>query len=214
VNALIGMLYQPEEPRLTQAELNERVETTRFGDIINPINNVCSITHDVFEPDQQVARIRHCGHIFNSENLAHWLRINNTCPTCRYNLRSARTNVATTTTSATNVATTTTSAATNVATNVATTTTSSAPTSANMRRVLDIPLDSDIDINAVYNELLRNSANIPGFELNAVDDNSVVFSFDLMSDRRNGPGTGSGTGPVTGSGTGSGTGPRNIGDVD
>jgi hypothetical protein len=70
-----------------------------------------------------------------------------------------------------------------------------------MRRVLDIPLDSGIDINAVYNELLRNSANIPGFELNAVDDNSVMFSFDLMSDRRNG-------------GTGSGTGPRNIGDVD
>jgi len=210
VNALIGMLYQPEEPRLTQAELNERVETTRFGDIINPINNVCSITHDVFEPDQQVARIRHCGHIFNSENLAHWLRINNTCPTCRYNLRSARTNVATATTSAA-----TNSAATNVATNVATTTTSSAtnvtaPTSANMRRVLDIPLDSDIDINAVYNELLRNSANIPGFELNAVDDNSVVFSFDLMSDRRNGPGTGQGTGQ----GTRQGTGPRNIGDVD
>ena len=193
MNALIGMLYQPEEPRLTQAELNERVETTRFGDIISPINNVCSITHDVFEPYQQVARIRHCGHIFNSENLAHWLRINNTCPTCRYNLRSARTNVATT------------SAVPTSAVPTSAVPTSAATTGANMRRVLDIPLDSGIDINAVYNELLRNSANIPGFELNAVDDNSVVFSFDLMSDRRNGG---------TGSGTGSGTGPRNIGDVD
>jgi len=71
---------------------------------------------------------------------------------------------------------------------------------------LDIPLDSEIDINAVYNELIRNSANIPGFELNAVDDDSLVFSFDLMSDRQ--------PGPNPGSGSGSGPGPRNIGDVD
>jgi len=89
VNALIGMLYHPEEQRLTRAELDERVELTRFENIIHPLNNTCSITHDEFEPSQQVARIRHCGHIFNSDSLAHWLRLNNTCPSCRHNLRDS-----------------------------------------------------------------------------------------------------------------------------
>jgi len=48
-------------------------------------------------------------------------------------------------------------------------------------RHMQIPFESEININTFYNELMRNSTNIPGFELNAVDDNSVVFSFDLMN---------------------------------
>ena len=136
---------------MTPAQLDERVETVVFGNIVNPINNVCSITHDVFESAQQVSRIRHCGHIFNSDSLAQWLHINNTCPTCRHNLltdqRATRQN-----TNATN---------------------------ANAGRV-QIPHESDININTFYNELIRNSRNIPGFELNSVNDNSVVFSFDLL----------------------------------
>ena len=50
---------------------------------------------------------------------------------------------------------------------------------------MQIPFEPEININAFYNELLRNSANIPGFELNAVDDNSVVFSFDLINNNNN-----------------------------
>ena len=53
-------------------------------------------------------------------------------------------------------------------------------TNATNSRRIQIPLDSDININTFYNELLRNSTNIPGFELNSVNDNSVVFSFDLL----------------------------------
>jgi len=151
------MINPAEERRLTPAQLDERVETVVFGNIVNPINTLCSITHDVFESTQQVSRIRHCGHIFNADSLAHWLRLNNTCPTCRHNLLTNNpvsrqpTNV-----NATNV---------NATTN---------------DRHIQIPLESDININTFYNELLRNSRNIPGFELNSVDDNSVVFSFDLL----------------------------------
>ena len=152
------MINQPEELRLTPAQLDERVETTVFGTIINPINNVCSITHDVFESAQQVSRIRHCGHIFNSDSLLQWLRMNNTCPTCRHNLLTDR-RASRQTANAAN------------ATNA---------TNATNSRRIQIPLDSDININTFYNELLRNSTNIPGFELNSVNDNSVVFSFDLL----------------------------------
>ena len=160
MNALFGMINAPEERRLTPEQLSERVETVVFRNIINPINNVCSITHDVFEPTQRVARIRHCGHIFNSDSLAHWLRMNNTCPTCRHNLLT------------------------------------------DARRVQE----PEININSIYNELLRTSRNIPGFELNSVDDDSIIFSFDLMNNgtrtRTNGSGTGSG---ATGSGATGGT---------
>ena len=179
INALFGMMNQPEERRLTPAQLAERIETVAFGNIVNPINTLCSITHDVFESAQQVSRIRHCGHIFNSESLAHWLRLNNTCPTCRHNLLTDHpVSRQTTNANATNAN----------ATNVAN------------ERSIQIPLESEININAFYNELLRNSRNIPGFELNSVNDDSVVFSFDLLRG-------------ATGS-RGSSSGPGHIDDVD
>jgi hypothetical protein len=238
VNALIGMLYHPEEQRLTQAELDERVELTRFENIIHPLNTTCSITHDEFEPSQQVARIRHCGHIFNSDSLAHWLRLNNTCPSCRHNLRDTQNANVATANAATanasnatnaNAATSNANAATsnanvpnaNVPNANAATSTANAINAANaniinMRHILEIPLDSEININTFYNDLIRNSANIPGFELNAVDDDSIVFSFDL-SDRRNGSGPAgqgpAGQGPAE-QGSGSGSGSGNIDEVD
>jgi hypothetical protein len=151
MNALFGMMNAPEERRLTTEQLTERVELIVFGNIVNPINTVCSITHDAFEPTQRVSRIRHCGHIFNSDSLAHWLRMNNTCPTCRHNFL-----------------------------------TDAAP-----RRQ-----EPEINIGSLYNELLRTSRNIPGFELNSVNDDSIVFSFDVLRGA-----TGSGATGATGART-------------
>ena len=174
INALFGLTHRPlPEPRLTQAQLNERVQHTAFRNIPNPINNVCSITHDVFEPDQQVARIRHCGHIFKPDGLAQWLRINNTCPTCRHNLLSSAQNAVPSNAVPSNA----------VPSNAV-------PSNTNANASTTVSRDhedTNININTLYNELLRNSANIPGFELNAVDDNSVVFSFDLMRRGETGP---------------------------
>ena len=179
VNALLGMLYQPEERRLTQAELDERVDLVRFETIVNPINTVCSITQDAFEPTQRVARIRHCGHIFNADSLAHWLRMNNTCPTCRHNLLTSSSESSGSRTSAT------TSSNQSARTSAnAETTTNTVPRTNNTingYRRIDIPLESEININTFYNELLQNSQNIPGFEFNSVNDDSIIFSFDLMS---------------------------------
>ena len=220
VNAFLGMLYSPEERRLTQAELDERVDLVRFENIINPINTVCSITHDVFESAQQVARIRHCGHIFNPDSLAHWLRMNNTCPTCRHNLFTATTTTRAATSSDTRA---TTSSDTRAATSADTRATTSADTRAatsaaatadgsSAFRRIDIPLESEININTFYNELLQNSQNIPGFELNSVNDDSIIFSFDLMNNRLRSGITGpSASGP---SASGPNTGPRNIDHVD
>jgi hypothetical protein len=54
-----------------------------------------------------------------------------------------------------------------------------------------------------YNQLIQNRQNIPGFELNAMNDDSIVFSFDLLN-RPSMNGSSGATGP----------GPRNIDDVD
>ena len=212
INALFGIISQPlpEEQRLTQAQLDERVQYVEFRNIVNPINTVCSITHDAFEPTQRVARIRHCGHIFNSDSLTHWLRINNTCPTCRHNLLTAANAPGPTGPTATAPGPGPTATAPGP---TATGPTGPGPTAASTRsadervRRVQIPLESEIDINTFYNELLRNSGNIPGFELNAVDDNSVVFSFDVMS-RLNGT-----SGPTSGPTSGA-RGPGPIDDVD
>ena len=188
INALFGFTHRPlPEPRLTQTQLNERVQHTAFRNILNPINNVCSITHDVFEPNQQVARIRHCGHIFKPDGLAQWLRINNTCPTCRHNLLSSAPNAVPSNAVPSNA----------VPLDAVPLDANEVPLDANAvpldevpsqeqrattsLRHMQIPFESEININTFYNELMRNSTNIPGFELNAVDDNSVVFSFDLMN---------------------------------
>ena len=160
INALFGMMNLPAERRLTPDQLNECIETVTFGSIVRPINNVCSITHDAFEPNHQVSRIRQCGHIFNPDSLTQWLQINNTCPTCRHNLLTERRAAS----QAGQGERATTNAPTNAPTNTRT-----------------IPLDSEININSLYNELLRNGSNIPGFELNSVNDDSVVFSFDLIN---------------------------------
>ena len=163
INALFGMMNPPEERRLTPAQLHERIETVVFGNIVNPLNTVCSITQDSFEPTQTVSRIRHCGHIFNSESLAHWLRLNNTCPTCRHNLLTN-----------------------NPVSRQPTNANATNATNATNDRHIQIPLESELNINTFYNELLRTSANIPGFELNSVNDDSVVFSFDLLNNGRHG----------------------------
>jgi len=224
VNALMGMLYPPAEQRLTPAELNERIEEfEQFQTIERPLNTVCSITQDTFEPTQRVVRIRHCGHIFSPDSLMEWLRMNNTCPTCRHNLRdsniratNAAATTATTATAAPTTAAPTTAAPTTAAAPTAAAPTTAAPTTAApttaattrpVQRGISIPLESDININAFYNELLRNSGNLPGFELNTVNDDSIVFSFDLMS-RPGAPPSGA---PPSGAPP---PGPRNIDDVD
>ena len=51
-------------PTPTQVELATRI--VRFSEIIEPINNSCPISLDVFNENDVVSVIRYCGHIFNT----------------------------------------------------------------------------------------------------------------------------------------------------
>tara|TARA_Y100000768_G_scaffold387353_2_gene378358 strand:+ start:1452 stop:2063 length:612 start_codon:yes stop_codon:yes gene_type:complete len=58
-----------------------------YENIENPINDICPITRDRFHSIQNVLMIRKCKHIFNKSALTRWIENNNTCPTCRINIK-------------------------------------------------------------------------------------------------------------------------------
>ena len=74
----------PVERGLSHAELSSGVEEIMY----NPSLSIhhCPISWEEFEEGQFVYRIRHCGHIFNKDNLNNWFRRHTACPLCRYDL--------------------------------------------------------------------------------------------------------------------------------
>jgi hypothetical protein len=73
---------------LTEEEIQNATETICYEDIENPISERCPISYIEFENDTNVSRIKNCNHIFDPNSLTEWLTRQNTCPVCRYNLKS------------------------------------------------------------------------------------------------------------------------------
>jgi hypothetical protein len=59
-----------------------------YGNIENPTNDSCAITHEKFSNCDDVTMIKECGHIFNSGAIKQWLIQHQTCPNCRHNILS------------------------------------------------------------------------------------------------------------------------------
>ena len=57
-----------------------------YGNIENPTNDTCAITHEKFSNCDEVTMIKECGHIFNSCAIKKWLVEHQTCPNCRHNI--------------------------------------------------------------------------------------------------------------------------------
>jgi hypothetical protein len=58
----------------------------KYRDLPNPIDNMCAITQEEFEPDDDVGIIDNCGHIFKYDSLLNWLIRHQTCPNCRHSV--------------------------------------------------------------------------------------------------------------------------------
>jgi hypothetical protein len=58
-----------------------------YSEIENPINDRCPISRELFQPNEIVTQIHHCGHIFNNNEINTWFERNLHCPVCRYNIR-------------------------------------------------------------------------------------------------------------------------------
>ena len=58
----------------------------KYRDLPNPIDTMCAITQEEFEPDDDVGIIDNCGHIFKYDSLLNWLIRHQTCPNCRHSV--------------------------------------------------------------------------------------------------------------------------------
>ena len=71
----------------TQSQIETATRRVLYRDIISPLNVSCPILQQNFENDSIVSVIRHCGHIFNTDELNVWFESSCRCPVCRYDIR-------------------------------------------------------------------------------------------------------------------------------
>lgn len=88
INRILESFLAPIDIYPSQVQIETATRVARYGDITRPPNTTCPISLDSFEDGQHVTVIRHCGHIFNTEQIQSWFRANCRCPVCRYDIRN------------------------------------------------------------------------------------------------------------------------------
>lgn len=83
----LNNFFQPVPILATEQQINTAVERVNYRDIETDQQH-CPIDLVPFNENEQVSRIRHCGHIFRTNNLMSWLGSSPRCPLCRYDIRN------------------------------------------------------------------------------------------------------------------------------
>jgi hypothetical protein len=89
---LLQTFFEPIEVFPTQTQIESATRCVRFCDITSPINRECPFSLENFNDTDMVSVIRHCRHIFNTEQLNIWFMSNCRCPVCRYDIRDYNSN--------------------------------------------------------------------------------------------------------------------------
>lgn len=89
---ILDNFLQPVEIYPTQSQIEASTRRVRYCDISRPINTSCPISMEEFNDNDTVTVIRHCGHIFHTDNIMNWFRTNCRCPVCRYDIRDYNSN--------------------------------------------------------------------------------------------------------------------------
>jgi hypothetical protein len=92
---LLNTFMQPVEVYPTQTQIEAATRLVQYCNISRPINTQCPISMDEFNDTDMVTVIRHCGHIFNTDELMNWFSCNCRCPVCRYDIREDSSNSST-----------------------------------------------------------------------------------------------------------------------
>ena len=90
---LLRNFLDPVEVYPTQSQIETATRRVMYCDIISPKNTSCPISLNSFNDNDMVTVIRHCGHIFNSDELNTWFTSHCNCPVCRYDIREDNSNV-------------------------------------------------------------------------------------------------------------------------
>jgi hypothetical protein len=92
---ILQSFFQPVEVYPTPTQIEDATRRTMYSNIVSPRNSECPISLESFNDTDVVIVIRHCGHIFHSEELITWFRSNCRCPVCRYDIRTYNSNAST-----------------------------------------------------------------------------------------------------------------------
>jgi hypothetical protein len=90
---LFQSFFDPVVIYPTSSQIETATRRVLYRDIAAPINSSCPISMDTFNDNETVTIIRHCGHIFNSDELTTWFQSNCRCPVCRYDIRNFNRNI-------------------------------------------------------------------------------------------------------------------------
>ena len=87
VGNLGGMI--PVVVRPSQRTVELATDNILFSEIPSNIDRYqqCPISHDSFQANTPITRIRHCGHYFEREAIATWFQTSCICPICRSDIR-------------------------------------------------------------------------------------------------------------------------------
>lgn len=89
---VLQSFFDPVEVFPTQSQIETATRRVRYCDIVSPKNTSCPISLSNFTDNDMVSVIRHCGHIFHTDELNTWFRSHCNCPVCRYDIRDDNSN--------------------------------------------------------------------------------------------------------------------------
>jgi predicted Zn-ribbon and HTH transcriptional regulator len=164
---------------LTISEIEENTEIMTYGSIPSNyiLNTECPITRETFTPESVVLTLKQCKHCFVPFRMMTWLETNSTCPLCRSNVvRPVETPQMAAPDSNQD----------------------DARDARDARDANDANDDSqnpdNISISNIFNTLMQNSNNeFDNLSVDNVNDNSIMFSFDLPRSQVNSQNTNSET---------------------
>lgn len=87
-NVLQFDFLSPVNVSPTQEQISNASRRVRFRDISQPVNRVCPISQENFNPSDEVIQINHCRHNFTPDHFNTWFSRNVRCPICRHDIRN------------------------------------------------------------------------------------------------------------------------------
>jgi hypothetical protein len=88
-STVFSSFFDPVAVYPTQTQIDIATRRVRYRDVATPRNMACPISMVDFADNDIVTVIRHCGHIFATDQLNIWFATHCTCPVCRFDIRSA-----------------------------------------------------------------------------------------------------------------------------
>lgn len=151
-NILQFDFFAPITVRPTQQQISDATRRIRFSEIENPVNRMCPISQENFNPDNEVIQIRHCRHNFTPQHFNTWFSRNVRCPCCRFDIRNHANNDSSTSNTQVHNPNT----GSNTTSNNASVTASNNASNTELPSENNISLDNTVEINVNTPESLNN----------------------------------------------------------